>query len=142
MPGWRNEPVLGTARLRVARASPLDLPVMIVQQQVMALTEQNAVPDVGSPAISIPVVDVMRLRPGWRSFAARPHASAIALRQGGSLPRGEEPLLTADIERLTVVVKEDRDDPLRAGDPLDGFDRDGEPARALQAAMAGAGAES
>jgi len=53
---------------------------MVVQQKMVMLAEKDSVGDVGSAAISGPVLNVMSLGPGGRSLAAGPAASTVAFR--------------------------------------------------------------
>lgn len=85
--------------------------------------EQHPVRDVGAAAVAVPVVDVVRLAPGRRAFASGKPASAVARGERDALSRREEALVATDIERLTVLVEEDRHQSGRAGMPFDSGER-------------------
>ena len=87
----------------------MDVPPVVVKQQVMEFAEQDAVFDVGVPVVAFPVVDVVRFAPGGRSVAAGPEASAVSHPEADALPGGEEALGSSDVDALAVVVEGDGD---------------------------------
>jgi len=74
----------------VVRAGTRDLPTIVVRQQVVMPAEQYSVGDVGSPMITLPVIDVVGFAPGGRPVAARPSAPSIARGEGKSLRSAEQ----------------------------------------------------
>nr|WP_255523539.1 hypothetical protein [Salinibacterium sp. ZJ450] len=92
-------------------------------QQVVVAAEQDALDDVGVTVIASPMSDVVRLGPRGGPVAGRVHAAAVAGGQGDPLLPAEQALLSSQVQHLPVVIEHDRDGALRAGDPLDRFDR-------------------
>jgi hypothetical protein len=86
--------------------------------------QQDAVLHVGRTAVTIPMSNMVRLRPAGRSVAAGPAASTVSHCQRDALPRGEQPLVTSDIEGLAVGERY-VDCRTGANEPLDCLDRDG-----------------
>lgn len=88
----------------------------------MEPAEQHPVGDVGLAVISGEFVDVVSLCPARWPIAAGKAASSITGGKPDSLPSGEEALLAADIDDLTVGVEADGDHTGIAGKPLDRLD--------------------
>lgn len=84
-------------------------------------TEQDAVFKIGRTTVTLPVSDVMRLRPGGRPLASGPATSAVSCCEGNALSRGEEALFSTDIDCLPVVIEHDGDRSRSADDAFDGF---------------------
>ena len=111
---------------------------MVVQEQVVVFTEQDSASYVGATVIPRPVLDVVGLRPGGRTFAVRPAASAVTLGECDALPGGEESLLPSDVEGLPVIVEHDGDGALSADKSFNGLGREGDLV-ALESTVTGAG---
>jgi hypothetical protein len=94
--GWWVEPV--------ASVSSADLPVFVVEFEVVVLAEQHTPVEVGAPACRV-VVDVVGFAPGGWSFAAGPEAAAVADREGDPLVAGEQSLFPAEVEHVTAGVQ-------------------------------------
>jgi hypothetical protein len=114
---WRQQPILA--------AGSGDVPVVVVQQQMVKSAQKNAIGDVGVPVVSSPVVDVVGFAPGGGSVASRPSASAVAGGQSNALTGGVETLLAAEVDALTVGVEYHVQNSGVADGAFDGFDRDG-----------------
>ena len=71
-------------------------------------TEQDPTIYVGAATVTLPLVDVVRLAVRRGPVAARPAASAVAHRERDPLPRREQPLLPADLERIAARIHRDR----------------------------------
>ena len=74
-----------------------DLPAVVVEQQVMPATQQDAVGDIGAAAIS-PPDDVVGLAHARRPVTCRVCAPAPFGLESGALLRGEQPLVAAHIQ--------------------------------------------
>ena len=135
MVGRWDQPIFAASR-----PASLDLPVVIVQEEMVVFAEQDSVGHVGAATVSGPVVDVVGFAPGWWSFAAGPTASTVAFGKGRALAGCEESLLATHVERLAVLVEDDGDGALSAGETFDGFDRD-RLLGSLQTPVSGAGDE-
>jgi hypothetical protein len=114
--------------------------MMVVQEQVMVLAEQDSVGRIGAATVSRPVLDVVRFAPGWRSVAVGPSASTVPFFEHAALATGEQPLLATQVERLAVLVEDEGDGALDAGEPLDRLDRHRDVTR-RKPTMPGAGNE-
>lgn len=84
-----------------------DAPSAVVQCHVVVAAEQDSSIDIGSPAMSSPLIDVVRFTIGGWSVTAAPAATAVSQRERHPLPGSEQPLLSSDIERSTAVVDGD-----------------------------------
>jgi hypothetical protein len=82
-------------------------PTIVVQKQVMVSAKEDAVRDVRSAVISIPVGDVVGFAPGGWPFAVAEAATAVSDGEGDALRFGEHPLFSTDVEWLKVVVESD-----------------------------------
>ena len=71
------------------RAGFYDAPILIVQQQVMVSTEQDACLNIGASAVAFPVVNMVCFAPAGWALAARPSAPAVTGGECDSLPRRE-----------------------------------------------------
>jgi len=91
-----------------------------VHEEVMMPAQEHTVRGVGASSVSIPMPDVVRLAPGRGSLARGEPASAITCGERDPLPRGEQPLIAADVEGLAGVVEQDRNETGRAGMAFDG----------------------
>ena len=132
MVGWWDEPVFG-----LGGASSFDLPVVVVEEEMVVFAEEQSVGDVGAAVVSGPVLDVVGFAPGGWSVASGPEAAAVAFGEGGALAWGEESVFAPDVEGVAVAVEDDGDRALGAGEALDSCDRDGL-LRALQTPVTGA----
>lgn len=84
-----------------------DSPAAMVKLHVVIPTEQDPPIDIGAPVICRPLVDVVRLAVGRGAVAAPPAASAVTDRKRDPLARGEQTLLSADVEWVAPAVDED-----------------------------------
>jgi hypothetical protein len=60
------------------RARFHNAPTLVVQQQMMVSTEQDAGVNIGASAVAFPVVNMVCFAPAWWALAARPSAPAVA----------------------------------------------------------------
>jgi hypothetical protein len=86
-----------TVTIVASRVLVLDLPMVVVHEHVVMSAKQYAAIQIGSPSVSMPVVDVMSLAPTRWSVTTREPASTIASGKCDSLPRGEQSLLATDV---------------------------------------------
>lgn len=83
------------------------------------LAEEYAAMRVGTTLITGPLVDVVRLTPAGRAFAAGPAASAIACSEGNPLTVRECALIAPHVEGLAGSVDDDGRDHSPAQEPID-----------------------
>ena len=102
----------------------MDLPTVVVQEQVVVSAEQDAVSNIGTAVISIPVGDVMGFAPGGRTLAVTETAAAISCGEGDALRAGEHPLLSTHVEWLKSIVKNDLCGATGTRKALNGVDTD------------------
>ena len=74
--------------------------------------EEDAVGEIGAPAVAKPVIDVVGFRPGGRSIAVGIHAAAVAHCERDLLSLRVEPLLASEIETAPLVVELQREVPV------------------------------
>ena len=86
----------------------LDLPVIVVAEQMVMSTKQNAVVDVRAAAVSCTVFGVVGLSPRWWSLTSGEQASAIANREGLPLFARIQPTVAAHVEGVIAVVEKNR----------------------------------
>jgi hypothetical protein len=115
--------VYASGRCQVIGGSvAVDFPAVIVEDEVVSSAKQDAVRNVRAAVVPGPLVDVVRFAPcGW-PVAARGHAASIAGGHADALPFGEETLVTADVDALSVVVETEGDGSGVADVTVDGGD--------------------
>jgi len=84
----------------------LDLPAVVVHEQVVMSTEQHAIVDRCCAAAG-PLEDVVGFAPTGRAFAAGPTASAISHSQCCALTGRKQALSAANIEYFAATVERD-----------------------------------
>ena len=98
--------------------------MVVVHEHVVMSAEQHSIGKVGRAA-SPELVDVVHLTPAGGPIAVGGEASAIAGGDRGALPAVMQSLRPTEVERLTVIVEEDRYEAAVARVALNGLDRDG-----------------
>jgi len=107
-------------KFEVGFSGPGDAPAAVVQFHVVETAEQDPAVDVSSAAVAVPFVDVMRLTVRGRSVASGPTAAAVAQGETDALRGREQPLLSADVERVAARVDADGHDARVADVLVDG----------------------
>src|SRR5690606_7338241 len=104
--GWKQSRRCAARRvqLEVASAFAGDAPASVMQLHVVISAEQDPAVDVGSTAVGMPLVDMVRLAIGGWTVASLPTAAAIAYGEGDALSRREQAVLAADIQWIPATV--------------------------------------
>ena len=85
----------------------LDVPVVVVQDHVVASAKEYAVGDVGFAVVLLPVINMVRFSPGGGSVAVWPDTTAVTDPDADALFLGEESLFASDVDALPVIIESD-----------------------------------